>query len=1352
MVALSIAKLRVGAESYQLSGVAKGLDDYYTGAGEAPGVWMGSGAARLGLSGEVSAEALRAVMAGLAPGMTVDPNGQQVRANPKRVPGFDLTFKIPKSASVLYAVSDDPRVQGAIIEAGNAAVEQALGWLDREAVRVRRGTNNRPWLEAKRAELGDEAVEAMQARQIRTTGLVAAAFRHRTSRAGDPFLHWHVLVANMAEGVDGRWSAIVHPELYKHARAASEVFRAAFREHLTASLGVGWRPGRHTLEVAGVPDSIMGTFSKRRAEIEAWTEATGTPDDPTGNEKAALATRRSKGEQEDTEGLQERWRVEAEAAGWGPDAAERVMAEAAPRAVAEFGDEVWVDGSGKLVGRDVWIGEVIAELTLADTVFDRPQTVQAVAERLGDGATTATVDRVAAAVLGDDRVIKVAEHGGRVLYSTHDMVRIERSFLNALEYRDRLPVPAELVDTAIAARPTIGEDQADAVRMATGGVAAVKAIVGPAGTGKTFALDAVREAYQAAGYVVLGAAPSARAAHELREGAGIESSTMHSLLHRLDNGRVRFDTRSVVVVDEAGMADIRTLTNLTNQVIAAGGRVILVGDQHQLPEVTAGGGFAYAATTNGGEVAELSINRRQKADWEIQALEQLRNGDVATAVDSYLDHGRVATAANPESMVSVAVNRWLAARQDGYTAVLQASTNEMVDQLNAAVLARLEASGQVSGEARRFGGIDVRVGELVTIRTNHRDPQLGVNVINGQTGIVTRVGRATINVRDTHTGRDLSLGPRYWEQDGRLSHGYASTTHRNQGGTWDMSIMVGTDGLYREGAYVAMSRGKAQNLIVATEPELVALELYRDQSNSRRHDNGLDLDDETTELREDLIGRLGRSRGKQLAHARDADVSAVDALTQRYSYPELVAAVARAAQLERVATDQIGVEVGPLEDRYQAAVATGQRAAVGVQVRATDRGNVGTITTIDNEQLQVDVAFTSAAGVTVERSFRWHQVEILDDTTPEVPLAPAAATQLAQLRHRIDQLAHDWAAAVTALGSSPDAPRLFTKAVEVAGYRAAQTLAAETPQWLEDTVGARPHSAQGASAWDSIVGDVARYRALHDLDDETVLLGPRPLAGDAGSVVEWDRLQARVGEVAGWLRSQPEYAEPTWVVVPTRAQMETRRSELDALFATAPADPTPVIEALAAGQGALELDDRPNMADAVKARNEWIRANWPHIVEAAEIDSALAAGRVGPDVAAIVENMAEFHELSSGLASAAGRGESWLAVAINAIDMYDETIEWVDSATVGWLENVAEFRSRHGITSRDPLGAPSMLTGRVGEESQRLFEDLDDLNSMYAGYPVDPVVADLHAALTGVDEAALPGLDPMVDDDLGPEL
>ncbi len=107
-------------------------------------MWVGGGAARLGLDGEVDPDDLRAVLAGLAPGIGW-PDARTAntpRPHPRRVPGFDLTFKAPKSASVLYAVSDDPRVQGAVIDAGETAMRAALGWLEREAIRVRRGSHN----------------------------------------------------------------------------------------------------------------------------------------------------------------------------------------------------------------------------------------------------------------------------------------------------------------------------------------------------------------------------------------------------------------------------------------------------------------------------------------------------------------------------------------------------------------------------------------------------------------------------------------------------------------------------------------------------------------------------------------------------------------------------------------------------------------------------------------------------------------------------------------------------------------------------------------------------------------------------------------------------------------------------------------------------------------------------------------------------------------------------------------------------------------------------------------------------------------------------------------------------------
>ena len=93
-------------------------------------------------------------------------------------------------------------------------------------------------------------------------------------------MHWHVLVANLVEGADGKWSAFAHPDLYRAAKAAGEVFQAAFRAELTRTLGVEWRPGRHVPEIAGVPQGLVDQFSKRRAEIEAWMAATGTAAGP----------------------------------------------------------------------------------------------------------------------------------------------------------------------------------------------------------------------------------------------------------------------------------------------------------------------------------------------------------------------------------------------------------------------------------------------------------------------------------------------------------------------------------------------------------------------------------------------------------------------------------------------------------------------------------------------------------------------------------------------------------------------------------------------------------------------------------------------------------------------------------------------------------------------------------------------------------------------------------------------------------------------------------------------------------------------------------------------------------------
>jgi conjugative relaxase-like TrwC/TraI family protein len=180
-----------------IESIGDGLEEYYAGGAEARGIWIGIGGASLGLSGPVDGEALRRVLAGLDPH---DASPLRSSSSPVKVAGFDLTFSAPKSVGVLFGIGGR-EVPAAVRAAHDRAVLEAVGYLERSAAAVRRGHG------------GAEVLPA--------AGLVAAAFRHRTSRAGDPQLHTHVLAANLGRGPDGHWSALDGRRLYAHARAAS---------------------------------------------------------------------------------------------------------------------------------------------------------------------------------------------------------------------------------------------------------------------------------------------------------------------------------------------------------------------------------------------------------------------------------------------------------------------------------------------------------------------------------------------------------------------------------------------------------------------------------------------------------------------------------------------------------------------------------------------------------------------------------------------------------------------------------------------------------------------------------------------------------------------------------------------------------------------------------------------------------------------------------------------------------------------------------------------------------------------------------------------------------------------------
>jgi conjugative relaxase-like TrwC/TraI family protein len=219
----------------------------------APGRWMGTGAEGLGLSGPVDPGGLGAVLSGRHPR-----SDRPLRRTETAVSGFDLTFAAPKSASLVFGLSN-PATAAEATAAHSAAVDAAMGYMERRAVTVRRGSGD-----DRRVEPGD--------------GVVAASFTHGASRALDPHLHTHVVVANVVHGADGRWSALDSRALFAHAAAAGALYDAHLRYELRARLGTEWslrRSGGY--ELATVDAFALGAFSGRRAEIRGHLHGRAGP-------------------------------------------------------------------------------------------------------------------------------------------------------------------------------------------------------------------------------------------------------------------------------------------------------------------------------------------------------------------------------------------------------------------------------------------------------------------------------------------------------------------------------------------------------------------------------------------------------------------------------------------------------------------------------------------------------------------------------------------------------------------------------------------------------------------------------------------------------------------------------------------------------------------------------------------------------------------------------------------------------------------------------------------------------------------------------------------------------------------
>jgi conjugative relaxase-like TrwC/TraI family protein len=1206
---MSLWKLRVGVESYYLAQVASGLDEYYTGAGEASGRWAGGGSELLGLVDEVTGDDLRAVLAGLAPATGLTPNGTQLTNHPRRVPGFDMTFSVPKSVSVVYALGD-PLVQSAVVEACEAALAESLAWLEREACFVRRGTNNRKMA---------ADPEGFGTRRMIAEGFVAAQFPHRTSRLADPHLHWHVLVANMARGIDGRWTALDGKALYASARTAGVLFQAAMRRELSQRLGVEWGPTHHdSAEIAGIPARVLREFSQRTEQIAEWMEHRGVEGLEAKNE-ALLETRPSKPTATDFASVEAEWRKRAEQLGWGPTELDQLLA-ASPR-VAAVADrwviptDLWTaggDGSAvRAVSFDEWVDWLVTtRVTEKSGTFTRFDLAQAVGSALPSDTGLATVEATANRALASPIIAQVGDHwterrpvhapdrtiadDRELLYTSRSLLAVERRLLEQLAAGAQTGtgvLEPVAVDTAIE-HSTLGDDQATAIRALTSNGDRISVMVGRAGTGKTHTLGTLRAAYEDAGWLVIGLAPSARAARELQEGSGIESTTIAR--HLVEQRTIT--TSTVVVVDEAAMAGTRDVAAIVDQATAVGAKVVLVGDHHQLPEVAAGGAFRAALDTLGDQVVELTVNRRQQHEWEREALDQLRCGDVPTAFAAYRDQGRVVITDTPDDLHAIVLGDWHAIRPHGATLLL-AGTRAEARFLNRHARQLLAASGELSLDNDvEFAGHGFVVGDEVVMCRNDRHQHLVTGeefaVDNGMRGTVVGLSLDHMTVRVT-SGEHVVLDRDYLDQ-GWVDHAYAVTIHKAQGVTCDSVLVVGPAGLYREGAYVALSRARHEARLYVTADQAAGIE--------ERHEYGIPLPTESVlDPEADILARLHRSAAKNLVIVDDPDADRIAELVATVPAPELL----RRARHAYDAEQNCGA-VDPAEMRAEldAAIATRAHIDVGRRVRAIDRDNVGHVLSIDDDAGACLVQFDSIDGRTAIKTLDWSQLVVIDHPdTIEIP--PAAAATLARRTEAVVAAETQWSTALGEHSVRPGDATRYRRAIHTAADDAARALEADPPEWLTTWLGSRPAAPASSSVWDDAVMRIAHHRLLHDITQDEPGIGTRP--ADPIESDRWQDLKVRLLEDRLWLADHPT---PEIVPLPTATPHELvdRRAELERLLATAPADQQQFIDRIIRSElDPTEMHEYLSAAMAVQDdRRDWILTNWPHLVELEQVTALIA--------------------------------------------------------------------------------------------------------------------------------------------------
>jgi conjugative relaxase-like TrwC/TraI family protein len=721
--------------------------------------------------------------------------------------GFDATLTTEKSLGVLALLSDDT-TRRTVLDTIQAANDWALRWLE-----------------------ANHAVARERGEVVGVKGWAVASFRHYTSRALDPFPHLHNVVLNTVEDHKGVRRALDARSLYVGAHAASALATAEMRYRLTCLLGVRWRQSRHGgWEIASIPEAVLREFSQRRTEIEdalrELEEAIGRGTTLDEVDQIAKTTRPPKA-QASVDDLQASWWQRAGALGFGPHELAGCVGEPVEPPEPDL-DMVFAQlGGPDGICQNI---SVFNRGDLLNALVDLPINTDGRGEAQPMRVPAARLEEIADQFLASRWVEQISDatDSRPARYSTAEMLalqgRIVARHASGLR-RGAALVPAHLLREALAGHPQLTDEQVKLVTAFCSSGYRIACAIGHPGAGKTTAMRAARQAWEAAGLRVIGAAVKGEAARTLAAATGIATETLAWHLAHDDPHTSTLDARTVIVVDEASTVSDRDLDRLGWLADQTGATIRLIGDPAQHSAVAAGGMFRVLCELHPKHTAQLTQTHRLRDSHDRAAADALREGDVVEALSQVSSYVQVLT-------------NWWHAHLAGNDHPMVDRTNTVRHALNRLAHTLRVAHGELGDDHIVSQDRHFALGDHVIARTpnRHLHPkgQRANYVRNGARGTVSAIRHGQAPEDDVVTVTFGDIGtidlPRSFVDEHEIGPGqsgvgldyaYAVTSYAVTGSTQPISTSRINETSTRAETYVDITRGQIANhlyLTRATDP------------------------------------------------------------------------------------------------------------------------------------------------------------------------------------------------------------------------------------------------------------------------------------------------------------------------------------------------------------------------------------------------------------------------------------------------------------------------------------------------------------------------------------------------------